>query len=55
MPMEGFDSDWDDIYAQDKAYSDDEIAPLRLYKHVSPGFFADRRDANDCGPRTDVD
>ena len=39
MPMEGFDSDWDAIYAQDKTYSDAEIPPLRLFKHVSPGFF----------------
>jgi predicted permease len=38
MPMEGFDSDWDEIFAQDKVYSEDQIAPLRLYKHVSPGF-----------------
>ncbi len=38
MPMEGFDSDWDAIYGQDKTYSDAEIPPLRLYKHVSPGF-----------------
>jgi predicted permease len=38
MPMEGFDSDWDVIYAQDKTYSGDEIPPLRLYKHISPGF-----------------
>ncbi len=38
MPMEGFDSDWDAIYAQDKTYSSDEIPPLRLYKHLSPGF-----------------
>ena len=38
MPMEGFDSDWDDIYAEDKTYSDGEIPPLRLYKHVSPGY-----------------
>jgi predicted permease len=38
MPMEGFDSDWDAVYAQDKAYSDAEIPPLRLFKHVSPGF-----------------
>jgi hypothetical protein len=36
--MEGFDSDWDAIYAQDKTYSRDEIPPLRLYKHMSPGF-----------------
>jgi predicted permease len=38
MPMEGFDSDWDAVYAQDKTYSDDEIPPLRLFKHISPGF-----------------
>ena len=38
MPMEGFDSDWDAIYAQDRTYSDGEIPPLRLYKHISPGF-----------------
>ena len=38
MPMEGFDSAWDEIFAEDKAYSADVIAPLRLYKYVSPGF-----------------
>ena len=36
--MEGFDSDWDEIFAEDKVYADDTIAPLRLYKHISPGF-----------------
>jgi predicted permease len=39
MPMEGFDSGWDAIYARDKAYSDGAIPPLRLFKHVSPDFF----------------
>jgi predicted permease len=39
MPMEGFDSAWDAIYAQDKVYSDSAIPPLRLFKNVSPGFF----------------
>jgi predicted permease len=38
MPMEGFDSDWDCIFAQDKVYPDNVMAPLRLYKHISPGF-----------------
>ncbi len=38
MPMEGFDSDWDDIFAEDKVYADNTIPPLRLYKHISPGF-----------------
>jgi predicted permease len=38
MPMEGVDSDWDEIFAQDKVYADDTIPPLRLYKNISPGF-----------------
>ena len=38
MPMEGFDSNWDQIYAQDKVYADNVIPPLRLYKYISPGF-----------------
>ena len=38
MPMEGFDSDWDEIFAEDKAYADNTIPPLRLYKHISPGL-----------------
>jgi predicted permease len=39
MPMEGFDSDWDAIYAEDKIYSDGEIPPLRLFRYVSPGLY----------------
>ena len=38
MPMEGFDSDWDEIFAEDKVYADNTIPPLRLYKHLSPGL-----------------
>lgn len=38
MPMEGYDSDWDCIFAQDKTYPDDVMPPLRLYKYISPGF-----------------
>jgi predicted permease len=38
MPMEGIDSDWDCIFAQDKTYPDDVMPPLRLYKYISPGF-----------------
>jgi predicted permease len=38
MPMEGFDSSWDEIFAEDKVYSGDSIEALRLYKYVSPGF-----------------
>jgi hypothetical protein len=39
MPMEDFDSAWDEIYAEDKVYADNTIPLLRLYKYVSPGFF----------------
>ena len=38
MPMEGFDSAWDQIYAQDRVYADNTIPPLRMYKYVSPGL-----------------
>jgi predicted permease len=38
MPMEGLDSGWDCIFAQDKTYPDDVMPPLRLYKYISPGF-----------------
>jgi predicted permease len=38
MPMEGFDSGWDEIYIEDKVYPADSIPPLRLYKYVSPGL-----------------
>jgi predicted permease len=38
MPMENFDSDWDCVFAQDKTYPDNVMAPLYLYKYISPGF-----------------
>jgi predicted permease len=38
MAMEGFDYNWDQIYAEDKVYRDNTIPPLRLYKYISPGF-----------------
>ncbi len=38
MPMEGFDSRWDEIYAEGKVYGDNTIPPLRLYKNISPGL-----------------
>lgn len=38
MPMEGFDSAWDEIFAEDKVYAENTIAPLRLYKYISPGL-----------------
>lgn len=37
-PMEGFPSDWDTLVAKDKTYAGG-IAPLRLYRFSSPGFF----------------
>jgi putative ABC transport system permease protein len=40
MPMEGSDSGWDEIFAEDKTYPDGEIGPLRLYKYLAPGFCA---------------
>ena len=54
MPMEGFDSDWDTIFAEGKTYPDNVIAPLHFYKYVSPGFFADGWYATDRRPRIDV-
>lgn len=38
MPMEGLDSSWDEIFAEDKVYADNTIPPLHLYKHISPGL-----------------
>jgi predicted permease len=38
MAMEGFDTDWDAIFAEDKTYQQEEIPPLYLYKHVSANF-----------------
>lgn len=38
MPMEGFDSRWDEVYAEGKAYAENTIPPLRLYKNISPGL-----------------
>ena len=39
MPMEGYDSIWDSIFAEGKTYPAGEIPPLRFYKYVSPAFF----------------
>ena len=39
MPMEGYDSMWDNIFAENKTYSANEIPPLRFFKYVSPAFF----------------
>lgn len=37
--MEGFESGWDALFAEDKVYSAGTIPPLRLFKFASPGFF----------------
>ena len=55
MPMEGFDSDWDEIFAEDKVYADNTIAPLRLYKHISPGLLQHGWDKIGCRTRNDVE
>jgi len=39
MPMEGYDSMWDNIFAEGKTYPANEIPPLRFFKFVSPNFF----------------
>jgi predicted permease len=39
MPMEGIESAWDCVYAQDKTYAAGVIPPLRFFKFVSPGYF----------------
>ncbi|MGA2881975.1 MAG: ABC transporter permease [Bryobacteraceae bacterium] len=39
MPMEGFGSMWDSIFAENKTYPANEIPPLRFFKYVSPEFF----------------
>src|SRR5215471_88985 len=38
MTMEGIDTAWNNIYAQDKTYAQDTIPALRMFKYVSPGF-----------------
>ena len=38
MPMEGFESGWDEIYAEDKNYAESDSVPMRFFKYGSPGF-----------------
>ncbi len=38
IPMDGHDSN-DPIFAQDRAYAEGELPPLRRFKWISPGFF----------------
>ena len=39
IPMDGNNSN-DPIFAQDRAYAEGELPPLRRFKWISPGFFA---------------
>jgi putative ABC transport system permease protein len=39
MPMEGFVSNWDAVFAEGKMDTGDAVPPMRFYKYVSPGFF----------------
>ncbi len=39
IPMDGYDSN-DPVFAQDRSYAEGELAPLRRFKFVAPGFFA---------------
>lgn len=39
MPMEGFDSGWDEIQVEGKTYARGENPPLYLYKLISPDYF----------------
>jgi predicted permease len=39
MPMQGFDPNWDEIFVEGRSYPANQIAPLRMYQYVSPGFF----------------
>lgn len=36
-PMEGIESNWNEIYIEGKSMG--EVAPLRLFKNVAPGYF----------------
>ena len=38
MPIEGFNSN-DPVVADDKAYTPGQLAPIRRFKFVSPGYF----------------
>jgi len=38
MPMEGLETDWDIIVPEGRPDATDENQPLRMFKHVSPGF-----------------
>jgi predicted permease len=37
-PMQGIEPDWDNVFVEGKTY-DQNVAPLRLFNNVSPGYF----------------
>ncbi len=39
VPMDGYDSN-DPVFAQDRAYAEGEMPPLRRFKNIAPGFFS---------------
>ncbi len=39
IPMDGHNNN-DVLFAQDRAYAEGEIPPVRRFKHISPGYFA---------------
>ena len=39
MPMEGYPSGWDEIFAEGHTYPPGQIPPLFFFNYVSPGFF----------------
>ena len=55
MPMEGFDSDWDEIFAKDKVYSGRTDRAVAAVQEYFSRFFADGRDKISGGARDDVE
>ena len=56
MPMEGFESGWDGIYAEDKNLCRQRNSvPMRFIKYGSPGFLADGGNAHGRRPRHHLD
>ena len=39
VPMD-FNTSMDPVYAEDRTYKEGELAPLRRFKYISPGFFS---------------
>ncbi len=37
-PMQGIEPDWNNVFVEGKHYNDN-VAPLRLFNNISPGYF----------------